>query len=108
VNGKELKGSIQIPEEILTKGDNTVEIIMSAKAKPQNLLVSSTLRLLSTKAGVYKMEAYGKNTVCFRGLSKKLTITDESGKPVAVALTNAEGLTWADFDGRGVITIRIK
>ena len=108
VNGKELKATLQIPEDALKKGDNTVEVIMSAKVKPQNVLASSTLRLLSAKAGIYKMEAYGKNSVCFRGLSKKLQITDENGKPVIVTLTTAEGLTWADFEGRGKISIRIK
>jgi len=108
VNGKELNGTFQIPEDALKKGDNTVEVLMSGKAKPQNVLVSSTLRLLSTNKGIYKMEAYGKNTVCFRGLSKNLKITDENAKPVSVTLTSAEGLTWADFEGRGLITIRMK
>lgn len=108
INGKELNGTFQIPEEALKKGDNTIEVIMSGKAQPQNVLVSSTLRLLSANKGFYKMEAYGKNTVCFRGLSKKLKITDENGKPVKAIFTNVEGLSWADFEGRGVITIRMK
>lgn len=107
VNGKELKGSFQIAEDLLKKGDTTVEVIMSEKANPQTMLVSSTLRLLSVKSGVYNMEAYGKNSVCFRGLNKNITITDASGKPVAYTLTDAEGLTWADFEGRGVMNIRI-
>jgi hypothetical protein len=108
VNGKELKGTYQLPEALLKKGDNKVEVFLSAASKPQNVLVSSTLRLLSANGGTYNMEAYGKNSVCFRGLNKNITITDASGKAVVFTLTDSEGLTWADFEGRGVMNIRIK
>ncbi len=108
VNGKELKGTYQLPEALLKKGDNKVEVVLSTSAKPQNVLISSTLRLLSANAGTYKMQAYNKNTVCFRGLSKKLSITDAKGKAIEAVMTSADGLTWADFEGRGEVTVSLK
>jgi len=107
VNGKELKGTYQLPEALLKKGDNKVEVILSASAKPQNVLVSSTLRLLSANGGTYKLQAYSKNTVCFRGLTKKLSVTDANGKAVKAVMTTSEGLTWADFEGRGEMTVSL-
>jgi hypothetical protein len=108
VNGKELKGIYQLPEDMLLKGDNKVEVVMTAKAQPQNVLVSSTARLLSAKNGVFKLQTYGKNTLCFRGLNKKMSITDEKGKAIIASKTNVDGLTWFDFDGRGVYNVTVK
>jgi len=108
VNGKELKGTFQIPENLLLKGDNKVEVLMTAKAKPQNILVSSTSRLLSVKSNAYQLQTYGKNTVCFRELSKKVIVADQNGKIIPTTQTNVDGLTWFDFEGRGVYTITLK
>jgi len=108
VNGKELKGTFQLPEDLLLKGDNQVEVIMTPKAKPQNVLVSTTSRLLSVRNEEFKLQTYGKNSVCFRGLNKKVRITDENGKTILPLQTNGEGLTWFDFEGRGFYTLRLK
>ena len=98
VNKKELKGTYQLPENIFVKGENKIEVIMNNNAKPQNVLVSSTSKLLSAKNNNYLFQAYGNNTLCFTGLTKKINVTNEKGIEIKTVSTVVDEHTWIDLN----------
>jgi hypothetical protein len=109
LNGQELKGTLQIPEDRIENGSkNTVEIRMEKDAAyPANLLVSSTvlLKRLSEDLTQMDIEAYGQNILVFSGLNKEIEVLDENGKAVSTTVQVVDDLSYVEFKGRGAFTV---
>ena len=105
LNGKELTGTYQIPDRLVKKGDNLVEIELSQDAKVDNILISSTVRLLSAETGKYNVLTYGKDVLVFKNLSKNVVVKDASGIEIKTELQKMDQLTYIEFKGRGLVTV---
>ena len=107
VNGVSLRNTLQIPENTLHQGANTLRVRMGTPASPEPLLVSSTVRLLAVtktrRSVTYKLETYGKNLLIFRNLSSPPKILSPDGKPVRFERHDQDGRTYIEFDGRGTM-----
>lgn len=108
VNGTPLAGTQQIPENLLTSSKNKVVITMGSAAPAGNTLISSSMKLKETNGTVYRLEGYGKNSLCFRELNKKPVLTDATGKSLAPEVSVVDGLTYLDFYGRGKYTLTLQ
>jgi hypothetical protein len=108
VNGSELTGTYQIPDQQIHAGDNTVTVEMSKEAKPANILISSSVRLLTSTNGKYEVLAYVKNVLVFKNLSKNVVIADSEGKTVSSDVQKVDNLTYIEFKGRGKYSIELK
>ncbi len=107
VNGQILRNTLQIPEDALHQGANTLTVRMGKPAAPEPLLVSSTVRLLAVtrkrKKVTYKLETFGKNLLIFRNLSSSPKILGPDSKPVRLVRHDQDGRTYIEFDGRGIM-----
>ena len=107
VNGQILLNTLQIPENALHHGENTLRVRMGTPTTSEPLLVSSTVRLLAVtrtrKIVTYKLETYGKNLLIFRNLSSPPRILGPDGKPVRYERHDQDGRTYMEFEGRGAM-----
>lgn len=111
VNGKELVGTWQLPENLLSKKLNSVKLT----GEPLNLnsatLVDSTVRLLSLsgkgKSITYQVEAKGFNWLRFLAMdgTQRLSVFDSKGLPVPFQLENASSSLWLSFEGVGAYSV---
>ena len=108
VNGQPLEGSLQIPENRIVKGDNTVVVEMSPDAKAVNRLVASTVRLDAIEGASFRVHAFGQNVLTFKGLTKRVEVTSADGKRVAAQIETDGDVTWIDFPGRGAFEVRLR
>ncbi|MGB9747975.1 MAG: hypothetical protein ACPLXM_13700 [Bacteroidales bacterium] len=107
VNGRALKGTQQIPENLLGCPKNNVIITMGSGPAEPNTLISSSMKLKETNGTNYILEGFGKNSLCFRELTKKPVLTDAAGKAVSPEVSVVDGLTYLDFYGRGKYTLTL-
>ena len=108
VNGQILRNTLQIPEDALHQGANTLTVRMGKPAAPEPLLVSSTVRLLAVtrkrKKVTYKLETFGKHLLIFRNLSSSPKILGPDSKPeLRLVRHDQDGRTYIEFDGRGIM-----
>lgn len=108
VNGIALKGTQQIPENLLGGPKNNVVITMGSGPAVSNTLISSSMKLKETNGTNYILEGFGKNSLCFRELTKKPLLTDAAGKAVSPEVSVVDGLTYLDFYGRGKYTLTLQ
>jgi hypothetical protein len=109
VNGVSLRNTLQIPENTLHQGANTLRVRMGTPVSPEPLLVSSTVRLLAVtrtrKSVTYRLETYGKNLLIFRNLSSPPRILGPDGKPVHFERHDQDGRTYIEFEGSGTMQV---
>lgn len=107
VNGQSLRNTLQIPDNALHQGANSLRVYMGTPATPEPLLVSSTVRLLAVtrtrNTVTYKLETFGKNLLIFRNLSSPPRILGPDGKPVRFERHDQDGRTYIEFEGRGTM-----
>ena len=108
INGKEVIGTYQIPDNMIVKGDNEVNVELAKDAKSSDMLISSTIRLLSAETGKYSLHAYGKNVLTFKNLTKNVVVTDASGKEISTETQKMVNLTYIEFKGKGDYTVTLK
>lgn len=113
LNGKGLKHSYQIPENLLKIGDNTLDVEMAAGGEQLPVLLGSTLRLDAVKevnaAVQYQLEGFGKNVMTFKGLNKNIIVKDATnGQEVKMTLKTYKAYTFVEFEGRGNYTVIMK
>jgi len=111
VGGKTLTTSYQLPDNWLQSEINKVTVKMDAKAVAGNILISSTVRLLDISEGSsvnYQIQGYGKNTLTFKNLAKKVIITDDNKKQVKYTSQKMDNLTYIEFIGKGEYSVRVK
>lgn len=109
INGSELTGSYQIPEELLTE-ETLIEVELGDQPAGSNILISSTLKLKSMEQGEntrFTFKAFGKNSLTFRNLEEEIKIFDAMGNPVEFTLQEFDGLTMVSFKGRGEMEVEI-
>ncbi len=105
INGKPVNHTLQIPEDRLQKGENTVVIKKQPEATQQNILTASTIQLLGVKEAdnivEYHIKAYGKNVLTFKNLSKKVKVLNSKGKSQKTVTIKMDNFTYIEFNGRG-------
>ncbi len=106
INNKPLLGSLQIPENLLLNGNNTVIVNGTIDTNNQSLLLESTVKLLSIKAKNYAIEAFGKNALVFANI-KNIKVTDAKGKEIVYRKTVKGNIVHIDFEGVGLYNIAI-
>ncbi|MFO7957761.1 MAG: hypothetical protein R6X33_11765 [Candidatus Brocadiia bacterium] len=111
VNGLDVPGSLQVPEDLLRDGANEVEVRAGPPAE-EPLLVESTVRLNAVKRDAsgtsYDVEAHGRNVLAFRGAeARTVTVRDAAGGAVETERHEAEGRTWIQFPGRGRCSVKV-
>lgn len=111
LNGDDVPGTLQVPENLLRDGANEVEV-RPAPPPTEPLLVESTVRLYAVEryeSGTsYDVEAQGKNVLAFRGAEDwTVTVRDSAGGPVETERHEAEGCTWVEFPGRGRCLVEV-
>ncbi len=110
LNGRDVPGTLQVPEDLLIEGRNEIEVVGVAAEGP--LLVESTVRLQAVghpaDATTYTVEAYGKNVLAFRRVQERaVTVSDASGQEVSLERHEADGRCWVEFPGRGRHVVRV-
>ncbi|MFA9389627.1 MAG: hypothetical protein ACERKD_07455 [Prolixibacteraceae bacterium] len=112
LNGKSIKHSLQIPENMLISGDNSLTVSMQNNALTKNSLVASTVQLKAISENetkvVFDIQAYGKNVLTFKNLSKKIKINSANGKRVKVDKSVLNGFTYFEFVGKGNFFIEMQ
>jgi len=108
LNGKPLTSTLQIPENKLKKGVNTLVVEMKKNAEPENLLVASTVQLRSTNSvnnATYDVTAYGKNVLTFKNLTKRVKILGSDGREKICNKIKMDNFEYIEFFGRGEFNI---
>jgi len=108
LNGEVLTSTLQIPENKLKKGVNTVVVEMKKDAEPENLLVASTVQLHSVNSGnktTYDVTAYGKNVLTFKNLTKSIKIIDSDEQEKECKKIKMDNFECIEFYGRGKFKI---
>ncbi len=104
INGKELRFSYQVPEDLLTRGKNHIDVQKGIGERGEPVLIYSTLLLRSVKAQdsnvEYVMDAFGKNVLRFKRLTGKLEVRDEKGAIIEHTQSSFDKLTQIEFKGR--------
>jgi hypothetical protein len=112
VNGQALRNTLQVPENALHEGANTLQVRMGIPAPPEPLLVASTVRLLAVtrdrKSVTYKLETFGKDVLTFRKLPAQLWILGADDKPISFERHEQDGRTYIEFAGRGRVQVVIQ
>jgi hypothetical protein len=107
VNGQALRNTLQVPEDVLRQGANSLRVQMGTAAAPEPLLVASTVKLLSVahnrKSITYNLDTFGKNVLTFRNLPAKLRILGADGKPLPFERHEQDGRSYIEFAGRGTV-----
>ncbi len=104
LNGEALTASLQIPENKLITGVNSLVVEMSKNAAPKNVLVASTVQLRAINRGrkiTYEITAYGKNVITFKNLTKKLKIISSDGGEKPFKRIKLDQFEYFEFFGSG-------
>lgn len=104
LNGEPISVTLQIPDNKLKRGANTLVIEMAEKAEPINVLVASTVQLRSATGGskpTFEVTAYGKNVLTFKNLLRKVKIIGADGQTRGFEQTKMDNLEYIEFSGRG-------
>jgi hypothetical protein len=109
VNGKALRFSYQVPEDLLAAGKNRIDVELGRTAQAEPTLIYSTLLLRSVETEdrrvEYVMDAFGRNMLRFKALAGKLEVRDEKGAAIAHTETRLDKLTQIEFRGRGRVKV---
>ncbi len=108
LNGEVLSSTLQIPENKLKKGKNSLVIEMEKDADLKNLLVSSTVQLRAMNNGnktTFDVTAYGKNVLTFKNLTKTFKIIGSDGREKQFKQIKMDNFEYIEFFGRGVFRI---
>ncbi|MFW6303023.1 MAG: hypothetical protein ACOC2L_00245 [Candidatus Sumerlaeota bacterium] len=113
IDGKQVTGTLQIPENLLRNGDVDVKVTLGEKGPERPCLVDSSVRLLECEPGdagfVYTIETYGMNRMVFRSLGKgEAVVLDAKDKEVETSFRKQHGHGWLEFEGSGEMTVRVK
>jgi len=106
LNDTVIKNTLQVPENMLKKGKNKLVVEMNEENEMNvPMLMSSTLRLDSVSEINHQLhyvfEAFGKNVMVFKNMENTLKILDMKNQDVVVTTKISNGLTYAEFEGRG-------
>jgi hypothetical protein len=112
INGKEIKSTYQLPEvELCMNSTNTVVVEMSEEKTNETVLVASSVRLeaveSSDTAVTYSIEAFGKNELVIKNLSKAPQVFDSRGNLVEVKLTENKEYSLISFKGKGKYKVTV-
>ncbi len=104
LNGELISSTLQLPESKLKKGINSLVVEMSQNAEPKNLLVASSVQLLSATDKpnrTFEIMAYGKNVLTFKNLTKRMKITGADGRTRTFEQIKMDAFDYIEFVGRG-------
>lgn len=110
LNGEELQSTLQLPEDRLIKGENTLIVKMEEKPLSPNQLVASTVQLISAVEAdkpEFKIKAYGKNVLTFKNLMGSVMVRNLEGNPTEYERMELDPFTYVEFPGRGEFLISI-
>ena len=106
LNDTLLSNTLQIPDEMLLSGKNSVKINLTSESKKTKALVYSTVRLLQlqqkSEKVIYKIRGYCQNVLVFKNLEKAPIIKNESGLPVKTDIKIDGEFMFVEFLGKGI------
>lgn len=105
VNGKNLVGSLQIPENRFTGKQTKVEVTATAKPYTGPILMGSTIKLLDVNKNTYKVEASGKNVLMFKNLPPTIKVTNTSNYSISTIKYSNKGVDYLEFEGNGIYLV---
>lgn len=102
VNGKTLTKSLQIPENWLMNGKNTIQIRLSvANQSNEPLLVYSSLELTDITDNSLFFKGYGKNYLIFKNAPENLNIINDKNENIDYQTFKYNNYTQYEFNGFG-------
>lgn len=109
LNGASLEHSYQIPTSNIEKGKNSLHIKMDNASTSKNILIGSTVELLSIDKKdenlVYTVKAYGKNVLTFKNLEKEAHIVNQENQSQSVKIKKLNNLSYIEFEGTGLFSV---
>ncbi len=111
LNNKEIINTFQIPENMLSEGNNNLVVKREEAAKSLTRLASSNVSLISAENNgtiIYKIKGYGENFLTFTNMSGEVTVTDEKGKSVSFIKDKSLDMDRIIFEGIGDFQVQIK
>lgn len=108
LNGRPMQHTLQVPDNRLTGGANSVLVELSAEAADGPMLVYSTVELADVERGAagitYRLVGHGQCVLAFRGIRGEVIVRDSKGRPVAAKHEQRDGHLFVEFEGRGAYT----
>ncbi|MDX2188348.1 MAG: hypothetical protein SFY32_00670 [Bacteroidota bacterium] len=104
LNGKVLKSTYQIPDNLLLTGKNQIEVTLSTEKESKPTLIYSTLKLKNIQGNKFEMQAFGKNVIMMKNINSLPKLLFE-GKEIIYQSQVKDGITYIDFEGVGVCNL---
>jgi hypothetical protein len=108
INGQVMPHTLQLPEEAL-QGDAPRIALIDGGREP--CLLRSTTRLHQAEpvegGAEYHIQAFGSGELVFNQSPAEIELTDTQGQRVDLTLSEADGMSFARFSGRGDFLLRV-
>lgn len=102
VNGRKLLHSYQLPEDILNRNVNTVEVKMKAiNPSINNILIGSTVSLGNINNKGWSVDAHGVNILLIKRLDKQVSVRNEKGESIPFYVNYSDDIAYVEFEGKG-------
>ena len=112
LNDKEIKHTLQIPDNLLKPGESSISVELNEKSDTPNQLVYSTVRLneIINEAHpvIYNINGYSQNILIFKNLDGKINIIDSSGKETDFQIHKYEEYSFIGFWGKGAYRVELR
>ncbi len=106
VNGRSLEKSLQIPENWLKNGKNTIHVrLNNHNAAKEPVLVYSSLELMDFKENLFHFKGSGKNYLIFKNAPEDIKIMDNKNERIDYQISKFNNYTQYEFNGFGEYTL---
>jgi hypothetical protein len=105
MNGKELKYTLQLPDNMVRPGENRINVRMDEKVHGGLSLVYSTVRLkevsVDKNSVIYQVIGYSQNVLVLKNAAGNIKVLGPDNQEVKTTLTPEGNYTFVEFWGRG-------
>ena len=104
LNGAELNNTLQIPDNLLVKDKNKIEIVLDKNVNTTPQLVYSTVRLLSIKNDgsniKYNIQGYCQNVLIFKNVKENPVVKSKNGNIIQPTFVKDGIYLFVEFFGK--------
>lgn len=105
VNGKSIKRCLQIPEAMLRKGTNRIDVAATIAPYKVATWIGSSLHVQELTPKGLKAVAYGHNVIMIKNANSKIVVT-QKGNPLVTSTYKVQDVTYAEFEGKGEVDVQ--